>query len=105
MAEVSVIGTGRMGSALARAFIGDGRSTCVWNRTASRAQPLAELGAEVASTAIGAVQASPVTVACVTNYDNVRDALAPAPASAFEGRTIVNLTTGTPTEARECRRS
>jgi 3-hydroxyisobutyrate dehydrogenase-like beta-hydroxyacid dehydrogenase len=101
MAEVSVIGTGRMGSALARAFVGDGRSTCVWNRTPSKAQPLAELGAEVAPTALEAVQASPVTVVCITNYDNVRDALAPAPAGAFDGRTIVNLTSGTPTEARE----
>lgn len=101
MAEVSVIGLGRMGSALARAFIGDGRSTCVWNRTASKAQPLAGLGAEVASTALGAVDASPVTVVCVTDYDSLRTHLEPAPADALEGHTIVNLTTGTPSEAHE----
>jgi 3-hydroxyisobutyrate dehydrogenase-like beta-hydroxyacid dehydrogenase len=101
MADVSVIGLGRMGSALARTFIAEGRSTCVWNRTAAKAQPLAELGAELAPTALAAVDASPVTVACVTNYGNLRSHLEQAPARAFEGHTIVNLTTGTPTEAHD----
>jgi 3-hydroxyisobutyrate dehydrogenase-like beta-hydroxyacid dehydrogenase len=99
MSDVSVIGLGHMGAALARAFIDDGRSTCVWNRTASRAQPLAELGAEVAPTALVAIDSSPLTVACVTTYDDLWVLLEPAPADRFQGRTIVNLTTGTLAEA------
>jgi 3-hydroxyisobutyrate dehydrogenase-like beta-hydroxyacid dehydrogenase len=92
-----------MGAALARAFIADGRSTCVWNRSAARAEPLAELGAEVAPTALAAIDASPVTVACVTGYDDLRALLEPAPADGLTGRTIVNLTTGTLAEADEMR--
>ena len=99
MADVSVIGLGRMGAALARAFIDHGHSACVWNRTASTAQPLAELGAEVAPTALGAIDASPVTVACLTTYDDLRAVLEPVTAGALAGRTIVNLITGTPAEA------
>jgi 3-hydroxyisobutyrate dehydrogenase-like beta-hydroxyacid dehydrogenase len=99
MTDVSVIGTGRMGAALARAFLGAGYSTCVWNRTAARTQPLADLGAEVAPTAVAAVEASPVVVACVTTYESLREALEPVPDGAFEGHVIVNLTSGTPTEA------
>ncbi len=34
MIDVSQIGLGAMGSALARAFLGAGHSLCVWNRTA-----------------------------------------------------------------------
>lgn len=36
MAEVTVIGLGAMGSALARAFIKAGHTVTVWNRTAAR---------------------------------------------------------------------
>ena len=73
----------------------------MWNRTAARTQPLADLGAEVAPTAIAAVEASPVAVACVTDYPSLRDALEPAPDGAFEGHMIVNLTSGTPAQARD----
>lgn len=92
-----------MGAALARAFIADGRSTCVWNRSAARAEPLAGLGAEVAQTALAAIDASPVAVACVTGYDDLRALLEPAPAGGLRGRTIVNLTTGTLVEAEGMR--
>ena len=42
--SVSVLGLGYMGSALARAFLAKQHAVTVWNRTASRAQPLAEAG-------------------------------------------------------------
>lgn len=46
--RISVIGLGNMGSALAKAFIMPESQVTVWNRTASKAQPLAKLGAHVA---------------------------------------------------------
>ena len=42
---VTVIGTGVMGSALARALAGAGHQVTAWNRTRSRALPLASAGA------------------------------------------------------------
>ena len=38
--KVAVIGTGRMGSALAAALLNKGFATTVWNRTAAKTEPL-----------------------------------------------------------------
>lgn len=103
MPDVSIIGLGRMGTALAGTFIDDGHSTCVWNRTPAKAESLAERGAVVASTALDAVYASPVTVACVTDYEDLVGLLEPAPAGAFNAHTIINTASGTPSEAQAMR--
>jgi 3-hydroxyisobutyrate dehydrogenase-like beta-hydroxyacid dehydrogenase len=42
-------GTGRMGTVMAGRLLAAGRPVMVWNRTAARARPLAERGAEVAA--------------------------------------------------------
>ena len=66
--SVSVLGLGYMGSALARAFLAKQHTVTVWNRTASKAQPLAEAGAEAAASVAEAIDASDVTVVCVLDY-------------------------------------
>jgi 3-hydroxyisobutyrate dehydrogenase-like beta-hydroxyacid dehydrogenase len=43
--RIGWLGTGRMGSAMAARLISDGAPVTVWNRTASKAAPLVELGA------------------------------------------------------------
>ncbi|MYU15304.1 NAD(P)-binding domain-containing protein, partial [Streptomyces sp. SID8361] len=42
---VTVLGLGDMGTALARALVGAGHRTTVWNRTAAEAEALAAEGA------------------------------------------------------------
>lgn len=101
MADVTVLGLGAMGSALARAFVGAGHRVAVWNRTPARAAPLAELGAVVAGAPAEAVAASPVGVLCIDNYDASRTLIeSDGMLSALEGRVLVQLSTGTPSEAR-----
>lgn len=102
MAAVTVLGAGNMASALARAFLSAGHDVTVWNRTPARCAPLAAAGATVAPSAAGAIAAGAVTVACVSNYDALREALAEAD---LRDRTLVNLSTGTPAEAGEMRDS
>ncbi|GGW64963.1 NAD(P)-dependent oxidoreductase [Streptomyces griseoloalbus] len=97
---VTVIGLGEMGAALAGAFLKAGHSTTVWNRTASKADPLVEQGAERAATAAEAAQASPVVIVCLLDYDSVHQVLDPL-GDALKGRTVYNLTNGTPEQARE----
>ncbi|MBZ4401161.1 NAD(P)-binding domain-containing protein [Myxococcus sp. AS-1-15] len=46
--DVTVIGLGKMGSALAGAFLRAGHRVTVWSRTASRAELLRQAGAVVA---------------------------------------------------------
>ena len=43
--DVSVIGIGNMGSALAEALIANGHRVTVWNRTAAKCEALADAGA------------------------------------------------------------
>ncbi|MEU4407462.1 NAD(P)-binding domain-containing protein [Streptosporangium sp. NPDC023963] len=96
---VTVLGLGPMGRALAGAFLANGHPTTVWNRTAARAEDLVARGAIRADTAADAVAASPLTIACVIDYDAAQAIVGPA-AGALKGRTLVNLTADTPERAR-----
>lgn len=97
---VTVIGLGSMGSALAGAVLEAGYPTTVWNRTAGKAEPLVRRGAARAATVAEAVSASPTVIACVLDYRALREILSTA-GDALAGRTVVNLTNGTPAEASE----
>ncbi|MEU8411769.1 NAD(P)-binding domain-containing protein [Amycolatopsis japonica] len=94
---VTVVGLGSMGSALAGAFLAAGHPTTVWNRTASKADPLVARGARLAATADAAVRASPLTITCLTTYEDTRAALE---AASLTGRALVTLNSGSPVEAR-----
>ena len=96
---VSVIGLGAMGTALASSLLAGGHPTTVWNRSAGRTDALAARGATVAATAAGAAAASPLVLLCVTDYRACGEVL-DSVADALSGRVLVNLTTGTPDEAR-----
>ncbi|MEV4160384.1 NAD(P)-binding domain-containing protein [Nonomuraea dietziae] len=97
---VTVIGLGAMGRALAGAFLENGHPTTVWNRSIGKAEALAARGATVANTVDEAIAASPVVVICVLDYAVVHEILDPLSGS-IAGRTLVNLTNGTPKQARE----
>ena len=97
---VTVIGLGLMGSALAGAFVKAGCRTTVWNRSPGKAGPLIALGATSTATVTEAISASTLVVVCVSTYDDVREILDPV-ADALAGRVVVNLTSGTSTQARE----
>lgn len=96
---VSVIGMGNMGSAIARAYLERGYRTTVWNRTADKAEALADVGAAIASTAAKAVAASPLTILSLLDNTAVEDVLDSVGAAAA-GSTLVSLTSGSPAQAR-----
>lgn len=97
--NITVIGLGQMGAALADAFLTAGHRTTVWNRTPGKADALVERGAVRADDVAGAVTASELVVVCVLDYAAVREVLAPV-ADSLRGRVLVNLTTGSPEQAR-----
>ncbi|MUN36087.1 NAD(P)-dependent oxidoreductase [Actinomadura litoris] len=98
--EVTVLGLGPMGTALAAAFLDKGRGLTVWNRTPAKADGLVARGARRADTVAEAVAASPVTIVCLNDYAAFHRVLDPVGAGALAGRTLVNLNSGTPAEAR-----
>jgi 3-hydroxyisobutyrate dehydrogenase-like beta-hydroxyacid dehydrogenase len=99
MSAVSVIGLGAMGQALAARFLEQGHTVTVWNRTPGKAASLVAKGAREGKTAADAVAASDVTVICVLDYAASGSVIDHA-ASALSGRALVNLTNGTPAQAR-----
>lgn len=97
---VTLLGTGAMGRALAGTLLDDGRPVTLWNRTPGRAADLLARGATGAATVREAVTAGGPVVVCLLDHAAVHATLDPV-ADALRGRTIVNLTTSTPAEARE----
>ncbi|MFD3531185.1 NAD(P)-dependent oxidoreductase [Streptomyces sp. NPDC058664] len=97
---VTVMGLGSMGSALAAVLLERGHETTVWNRSAHKAQPLVDRGARPAATPEEAIAASPVTIACVLDYEVLRAVLDPV-AGSLAGKVLVNLTSGSPEQADE----
>lgn len=100
MSDVTFLGLGLMGSSLARALYRRGVDLTVWNRSPGKSQPFAAGGVPVAKDLGSALKASPVIVVCLDNYDVVQAMLqADGNMAALAGRTVVQLSTGTPKEA------
>lgn len=100
--EVSVLGLGAMGVVIARLFLDQGYKVTLWNRTADKADALVARGAVLARSAAEALRASRMAVMCVYDY-RAADAIfaMDGVAAAMDGRLLVQLTTGSPKDARE----
>ena len=70
--KVGFIGLGAMGSAMASNLLAAGHTVTVWNRSAVASEPLASLGAKVASTADRAAQGD-VLCSMLANDQAVRE--------------------------------
>lgn len=95
--SVTLLGLGAMGTALARTWIAAGHPLTVWNRTPARATAISAEGARLADSAAAAVAANTLVVVCLLDDASVGEVLA---GTDLAGRDLVNLTTGTPAEAR-----
>ena len=101
MSQVTVIGLGNMGSALARALVDAprGRSVTVWNRSPEKAALLVEKGAVFAPNVPTALAASPIIFICLTNYAAANHILGEV-GTDITGKVLVQFTTGSPQDAR-----
>jgi 3-hydroxyisobutyrate dehydrogenase-like beta-hydroxyacid dehydrogenase len=100
--RIAVIGTGRMGSALAAVFVGQGHTVSVWNRTASKAKALETKGVRVAASVEDAIAAAEIVIGNVSDYPTNASLLTPpAVTQALREKVFVQLATGTPRQARE----
>lgn len=99
MTDVSIIGCGRMGSAMVEALRDAGSEVTVWNRTREKAEALAGPQVTVGDSPGEALEGSPVTLVSVTDYGATRYTLEGAE-PRLAGRTLVQLSNGTPDAAR-----
>jgi 3-hydroxyisobutyrate dehydrogenase-like beta-hydroxyacid dehydrogenase len=104
MTRVAIVGTGRMGSAMARALARAGHDVIVQNRTRSSCEALAgEIRARVADTPADAAAAADVTITMVADDAAVRSVFS-GPAGlvegAHEGGVLVDMSTVLPDTIR-----
>jgi 3-hydroxyisobutyrate dehydrogenase len=97
--KIAVLGTGRMGSAMALRLIDQGHTLTVWNRSRDKAQAVIDAGAHWADTPAQAVQASDVILSVLTDakaiasaYESAHGALS-APAA---GKLFIDMSTVRP---------
>ncbi|KAL3481333.1 NAD(P)-binding protein [Aspergillus californicus] len=98
--KVSLFGLGAMGTALAHKYIDAGYNTTVWNRSPEKAQSLVSRGAKFAFTITKAIETSDLLIVCLLDNTSVKQILSQA-TSSLPSKTIVNLTNGTPSQARD----
>lgn len=65
--RIALIGTGLMGAPMAARLLGANFAVTVWNRTAAKTTPLAELGAQVAKDAGSALAAADIVISILEN--------------------------------------
>ena len=100
--RVAIIGTGRMGSAIARRLAGRGYSLVLWNRTREKAEALArELGAPVARDPFHAVQEAGYAILSLADDEAVYSVLSLM--HRMDGAVIIDTSTITPQTARKAR--
>jgi 3-hydroxyisobutyrate dehydrogenase-like beta-hydroxyacid dehydrogenase len=100
--KVTVVGAGRMGSALAKVLFDKGFATTVWNRTGAKTKALSSLGLSVAPTLEESVREADIVIVSVSNYSSTGQLLRqPDIENSLRGKIVVQLSSGTPKEARE----
>jgi 3-hydroxyisobutyrate dehydrogenase-like beta-hydroxyacid dehydrogenase len=101
MSELTIIGLGAMGSAIAGALIDNGIELTLWNRSPARAAHLAGPGVERTASLDQAIAASPAILVCIHGYAATRALLDdPQITPLLKSRTLIQMSTGTPAEAR-----
>ena len=102
MSKLTMIGLGAMGSAVARTLLEKGHDLTIWNRSPSKGEAIVERGGNRADSLKSAIEASPVILICIHGYEATRQLLDdPEIIPLLRGRTILQMSTGTPAEARQ----
>lgn len=98
MKNITVIGLGVMGAALARTLLKNGYNVTVWNRSSEKAEALKKEGAIVGISSAKAIAANPTVVICIKTHTDTRAVLETA--QSLEGKNIIELSTGSAPEAQ-----
>jgi 3-hydroxyisobutyrate dehydrogenase-like beta-hydroxyacid dehydrogenase len=103
VADLGYVGLGVMGSSVVRRLLDAGHTVTVWNRTAEKAEPLLEGGAQWADSPREVAERSEMVFTMVTNTDAVR-AVTEGPdgilAGLAPGKLYVDMSTASPANTR-----
>ncbi len=105
MAErIGFIGLGIMGQGMARNLLKAGFPLCVWNRTASRVQPLVDEGATAGESPADVAAKSDIIITCVSDTPDVEQVILGENGvihGAKEGALVVDCSTISPQVTKE----
>ncbi|ASA57106.1 hypothetical protein BSQ33_06420 [Vibrio gazogenes] len=102
--KVTVLGAGLMGSALIKSLLANEHDVTVWNRTKEKALPLTEFGAQVVDTVEQALSGVDIVIGNLRDNKTTEAVLNTShTAELLRGKTIVELASGAPKEAREAK--
>ena len=93
MERIAFLGLGIMGSPMARRLLAAGYPLTVWNRTASRAEPLRAEGASVAASPAEAVRDADVVITMLADPTAVREVVAGIARHLRPGTTLIEAST------------
>jgi 3-hydroxyisobutyrate dehydrogenase len=93
MTAVALLGTGIMGAAMARNLLRHGFDLRVWNRTRSRAEPLAADGATVTGSPAEAVDGAEVVITMLKDGEAVLSAMRDAASALRVGQVWAQMST------------
>lgn len=91
--QIAVLGTGIMGTGMARSLLRAGHEVRVWNRTAARAAPLEQDGATVAATAGDAVRGADAVMTMLFDAESVLEVVADTAGDFAAGSVWVQTST------------
>ncbi|MFG2091050.1 MULTISPECIES: NAD(P)-dependent oxidoreductase [unclassified Spirillospora] len=93
MTAVALLGTGIMGAAMTRTLLRDGHQVTVWNRTPSRAEPLADDGAAVAGSPAEAAGGAEVVITMLDGGETALSVMMDASPSLRPGQVWAQMGT------------
>ena len=96
MANIAFLGTGLLGSAFAEAAAKRGDTVTAWNRSAAKAQALAQFGIKAAATPADAVRGASRVHLLLKDDGVVDEVIAAARAGLGEGAVIIDHSTTSP---------
>ena len=101
-AKISFLGTGLMGSHMARNILKAGFSLTAWNRTLAKAQALITDGADVPATAAEAIAEADIVITMLSDGPTVHDLLFDQGLAAAmkAGTLLIDMSSIKPSEAR-----
>ena len=97
--QVSLIGTGLMGTAMAERLLTKGHDVVVYNRTEEKCAALQQRGALRARSAAEAIEASQCTILMLADASAIRGTLFASRKPNFQNRIIIQMGTIAPSES------
>lgn len=106
--SIGFIGLGIMGAAMARRLVEAGHHVTVYNRTASKAEPLVAAGARRAATPRAAAEGNEIVISIVTDSPDVEETLLGSQGAvhgAAPGAVFIDMSTIAPATAQQVGRT